>query len=87
MVVDGDLVRAARILGAARHLTVETGAELACYVEDNFGHGDRPSVGAHLSEENIAMYGAEGAAMTLDGAISCGLREAPIDVPPGPPEA
>ena len=86
-VADGDLVRAARIRGAARHLTVETGAELARYVEDNFGHGDRAIVGAQMSEADIAMYGAEGAAMTLDEAVIYGLREASIDVPHGPPEA
>ncbi len=80
-------MRAARLRGAARHLTVETGAELARYVEDSFGHGDRPSVGTHMSEADIAMYGAEGAAMTLDEAISYGLREASIDLPHGPPEA
>ena len=84
---EGDLVRAARLRGAARHLTVETGAELARYVEDNFGQGGRPGVGAHMSEADIAMYGAEGAAMTLDEAVIYALRQPSDDVPHGTPEA
>jgi len=86
-VAEGDLVRAARLRGAARHLTVETGAELARYVEDNFGQGGRPGVGAHMSEADIAMYGAEGAAMTLDEAVIYALRQPSDDVPHGTPEA
>ena len=35
-VADGDLARAARLRGAARNLTSETGAGLATYVEDTF---------------------------------------------------
>ncbi len=38
-VADGDLPRAARLRGAARNLTVETGAQLAGYVEDTFETG------------------------------------------------
>ena len=43
-VADGDLPRAARLRGAARNLTVETGAGLAGYVEDTFETGARPGV-------------------------------------------
>ena len=43
-VADGDLPRAARLRGAARNLTVETGAQLAGYVEDTFETGVRPGV-------------------------------------------
>ena len=44
-VVDGDLPRAARLRGAARSLTVETGAQLAGFVEDSFEFGVRPGSG------------------------------------------
>ena len=41
-VVDGDFPRAARLRGAARNLTRETGAQLAGFVEDSFEEGVRP---------------------------------------------
>ena len=61
---EGDLPRAARLRGAARNLTAETGTGLAGYVEDAFEAGIRPGVRAHMSEADLARYGAEGAAMT-----------------------
>ncbi len=73
-VVEGDLPRAARLRGAARNLTTETGAGLAGYVEDMFESGIRPGVRSHMSEEDLARYGAEGAAMTLDEAIAYALE-------------
>ncbi len=72
-VAEGNLPRAARLRGAARNLTVETGAGLAGYVEDTFETGVRPGVRSVMSEEDIARYGAEGAAMTLDEAIAYAL--------------
>ena len=62
-VADGDLPRAARLRGAARNLTVETGAQLAGYVEDTFETGVRPGVRTQMSSEDLARYGAEGAAL------------------------
>ncbi|OGO56074.1 MAG: hypothetical protein A2Z32_02295 [Chloroflexi bacterium RBG_16_69_14] len=73
-VAEGDLPRAARLRGAARNLTTETGAELAGYVEDMFEAGVRPGVRSHMSEQDLARYGAEGAAMTLDEAIAYALE-------------
>jgi hypothetical protein len=75
-VVEGDLPRAARLRGAARNLTTETGAGLAGFVEDSFEAGTRPSVRAHMSESDVARYGAEGAAMTVDEAIAYALEGA-----------
>ena len=72
-VVEGDLPRAARLRGAARNLTTETGAGLAGFVEDSFEAGVRPGVRSHMSEADLARYGAEGAAMTLDEAIDYAL--------------
>jgi len=72
-VADGDLLRAARLRGAARNLTVETGAQLAGYVEDTFESGARPGVRSHMSSEDLARYGAEGAAWTLDEAVAYAL--------------
>ncbi len=72
-VAEGDLPRAARLRGAARNLTVATGAALAGYVEDTFETGVRPGVRSVMSEEDLARYGAEGAAMTLDEAVAYAL--------------
>ena len=72
-VVDGDLPRAARLRGAARNLTTETGAQLAGYVEDTFETGVRPGVRSHMSADDLARYGAEGAAWTLDEAVAYAL--------------
>jgi predicted ATPase len=73
-VADGDLPRAARLRGAARNLTVETGAQLAVYVEDTFETGARPGVRTQMSSEDLARYGAEGAAWTLDEATAYALE-------------
>jgi hypothetical protein len=75
-VVEGDFPRAARLRGAARNLTTETGTGLAGFVEDSFEAGIRPGVRSHMSEEDLARYGAEGAAMTLDEAIAYALEDA-----------
>src|SRR4029079_4837863 len=78
-VAEGDLPRAARLRGAARNLTDETGAGLASYVEDSFDWRARPGVRTRMSAEDLARYGAEGAAMTLDEAVAyaLGSRRAP----------
>src|SRR3954449_8741910 len=73
-VAEGDLPRAARLRGAARNLTMETGAELAEYVEDTFETGVRPGVRSHMPSEELALYGAEGAAFTLDEAVAYALE-------------
>ncbi|HEV8401706.1 MAG TPA: AAA family ATPase [Candidatus Limnocylindrales bacterium] len=79
-VVDGDLPRAARLRGAARNLTTETGAQLAGFVEDTFETGVRPGVRSHMSEEDLDRYGAEGAAMTLDQAVAYALEGTEVAV-------
>lgn len=73
-VAEGDLVRAARLRGAARNLTAETGAGLAGYVEEAFEQRARPGVRAHMSKADVERYGAEGAAMTLDEAVAYALE-------------
>jgi predicted ATPase/class 3 adenylate cyclase len=73
-VADGDLVRAARLRGAARNLTKETGTGLATYVEDTFETGVRPQVRSQMSPEDVERFGAEGAAMTLDEAVAYALE-------------
>ncbi len=74
-VTKGDLVRAARLRGAARNLGAETGAALAGFVEDAFEQGTRPSVRQAMAPEDVERYGAEGAAMTLDEAIAYALED------------
>jgi predicted ATPase/class 3 adenylate cyclase len=86
-VADGDLPRAARLRGAARNLTTETGAQLAGYVEDTFETGARPGVRSHMSSDDLARYGAEGAAWTLDEAVSYALEGADPATPETVPEA
>jgi predicted ATPase/class 3 adenylate cyclase len=78
-VTDGDLQRAARLRGAARNLTVETGAGLAGYVEDTFETGVRPGIRSRMSSDDLARYGAEGAALTLDAAVAYALEGADPD--------
>jgi hypothetical protein len=75
-VAEGDLPRAARLRGAARNLTIETGAQLAGFVEDTFETGVRPGVRSYMSSEDLARYGAEGAGWTLDEAIAYALAGA-----------
>jgi len=69
-VQEGDLVRAARLRGAARSLATETGAGLATFVEDSFEQGVRPSIRGSMSTEDVERYGAEGAAMSIDEAVA-----------------
>jgi tetratricopeptide (TPR) repeat protein len=74
-----DLPRAARLRGAAKNLTTETGTGLATYTETAFEQsGMRPNVMDHLSPEEVDRLGAEGAAMTLDEAIAYALEGADV---------
>ena len=82
-VAEGDLVRAARLRGAARSLTAQTGTGLASFVEDSYELEVRPSVRRAMSEDDVARYGAEGAAMSLDQVIAYALEGSdPEDLEP-----
>jgi hypothetical protein len=83
-VAEGDLERAARLRGAARNLTAETGAGLAGYVEDALELGARPGIRAHMSDTELERYGAEGAAMTLDAAVAYALEGCDVEPDHGP---
>jgi predicted ATPase/class 3 adenylate cyclase len=76
-VVGGDLPRAARLRGAARNLTRETGATLATVVDGWFEAFDRPGVRSALSPEDLERYEKEGATMSLDDAVSYALEATP----------
>jgi hypothetical protein len=79
-VAAGDFERAARLHGAARNLTTETGTGLATYVEETFNQGFRPGVLSAMSPEVVERLKAEGAAMTLDEAVAYALAgSAPPD--------
>jgi hypothetical protein len=82
-VVDDDLPRAARLRGAARRLTAATGAELAGYVNEQFEFYARPQVSDKLAPDELARYGAEGAAMNLDEAVAYALDVAPAELAAG----
>ncbi|MCI0347066.1 MAG: hypothetical protein L0221_16760, partial [Chloroflexi bacterium] len=73
-VADEDFERAARLRGAARSLTVTTGVGLARFIEEWFEEQVRPSARKVLSNEDLLRWGNEGAAMTLDEAVSYALR-------------
>jgi len=85
-VVDDDLPRAARIRGAARRLTAATGAELAGYVDAQSEFYARPQVSDKLSPDELARYGAEGAAMNLDEAVAYALGVTQDELAAGPHE-
>lgn len=76
-VAEGDLPRAARLRGAARNLTRETGVALASFVEEKFEEGVRLSVRGKLASEDLARYEAEGAALSFDEAVAYALRIEP----------
>ncbi len=73
-IAEGDLPRAARIRGAARSLTRETGAGLAEFVEDAFEQNVRPSARSVMAPDELERYAAEGAAMSLDEAVAYALE-------------
>jgi predicted ATPase/class 3 adenylate cyclase len=84
-VATGELDRAARLRGAARNLTTETGTGLASYVEDTFETGVRPGVRSHMAADELERLGAEGAAMTLDQAVAYALEGSEPLAPHGDP--
>jgi predicted ATPase/class 3 adenylate cyclase len=69
-IFDGDLPRAGRMWGAARHLQEITGADLASFNETGFGSLGYPTARQVLSPEDLERYAAEGAAMGLDDAVA-----------------
>jgi tetratricopeptide (TPR) repeat protein len=82
-VADGDLERAAILRGAARNLTVITGAGLANYVEDLYETGARPKIVEHMSMLELERLSAQGAAMTLDEAVAYALGGVTADIDDG----
>jgi predicted ATPase/class 3 adenylate cyclase len=69
-VIDGELQRAGRMWGAARHLQRITGADLASFSESGFGVSSFPHPRDALSPEELERFAAEGAAMSLDEAVA-----------------
>jgi predicted ATPase/class 3 adenylate cyclase len=82
-VVRDDLPRAARLRGAARHLQVSTGTELARWVEEVWEVRTRPNAANAMAADELERYGAEGAAMPLDEVVAYALEEADA-TPPDP---
>ncbi|MBA2300956.1 MAG: hypothetical protein H0W22_09330 [Chloroflexi bacterium] len=77
---DGDVERAGRLWGAARHLQQTTGTALADYVEQNYQIFKVPTPHHVLSPEDLAARAAEGAAMGFDEVVAYALGT------DGPPE-
>jgi tetratricopeptide (TPR) repeat protein len=76
---DGDLERAGRLWGAARHLQQTTGTALADYVEQNNKIYKVPTPHQALSPEELTARAAEGAAMGFDEIVAYALG---VDGPP-----
>ena len=77
-VQSGESEKAARLGGAARNLSNETGGGLAMFTEEAFEEaGFRPSVRQVMSEAEIERLGAEGAAMTIDDVVAYALEGSP----------
>ena len=72
-VADGDLPRGARIRGAARSLSTQTGTGLAGWIEDHYELGVRPSAREVMSREELERYSMEGARWSLDEAVAYAL--------------
>jgi tetratricopeptide (TPR) repeat protein len=70
----GDVTRAGRLWGAARHLQELTGTGLADYVEETFEMFGTPTPRQVMSEEDLAARAAEGAAMSLDELVAYALE-------------
>ena len=78
-VAEGDLPRAARLRGAARNLTMETGAELAEYVEDTFETGVRPGVRSHMPSARPGPLWRGGCRDDAGRGRSLRARGVPVD--------
>jgi tetratricopeptide (TPR) repeat protein len=68
-VADGDLPRAARLRGAARRLSSETGTMLAMYVDDQFETFFRPGVKGKLDDAERLRYEQQGESLALDDVV------------------
>jgi predicted ATPase len=72
----GDLERAGRLWGAARHLQRTTGTALANYVEQTNSLFGVPTPREVLPADELAARSAEGAAMSLDEIVAYALGTA-----------
>ena len=73
---DGDAERAARLWGAARSLTATTGTGLAQFVDEAFDNLHRPTVHGMLDAAEVERLAGEGAALTVDQAVTYALGDA-----------
>ena len=69
----GDLERAGRLWGAARHLQQTTGTALADYVEESYRLFKIPTPLKVLAPDELAARAAEGAAMGFDEVVAYAL--------------
>ena len=68
-----DLVRAARLWGAARALSSASGVGLADFVDSQYEFYVRPSARVALDPAELERYSEEGRAMTLDESVAYAL--------------
>ena len=73
-VANGDLERAGRLWGAARHLQQTTGTGIADYVGQNLDLYKIPTPRDVLAPEELERLAAEGAAMGLDEIVAYALE-------------
>ena len=70
----GDVERAGRLWGAARHLQERTGTGLADYVRRTKELFGVPTPGDGLPEEQLERFAAEGAALSLDEVVAYAME-------------
>ena len=70
----GELTRAGRLWGAARHLQEMTGTALADSAEEAYALFDAPMPRRRMSADDLAARAAEGAAMSLDETVAYALE-------------
>jgi predicted ATPase/class 3 adenylate cyclase len=73
----GDVQRAGRIWGAARHLQQSTGTALADYVQQTVDLFGVPNPRDALTPDELAALAGEGAAMSLDDIVAYALDGVP----------
>ena len=75
-VADGDLPRAARLRGAARNLTPRRAPSWPGTSRRRSSAAPARASGRRCPADDLARYGAEGAALTLDEAVAYALEGA-----------
>ena len=83
----GDVIRAGRLWGAARHLQHSTGTALADYIDQQQAMYGVPTPKDAIPADRLTTLADEGAAMPLRAVVAYALGTSDADAPPAPPAA